>query len=164
MASDRSIHRYRRWYARLLRLYPRPFRQRFAEPMTQTFTDLAREREREAPGRGSLIGFVVATFAETATAIVRENLRHMLVQANAIVRWLLITAAVLAIPAIAMALAFGDVRWGPMDFIIAGVIVLGFGLLYEYASGDRGPSCIGRRSASRPSPASGSCGSTSPWG
>ena len=26
MASDRSIRRYRRWYSRLLRLYPRPFR------------------------------------------------------------------------------------------------------------------------------------------
>lgn len=132
MASERSIRRYRRWYARLLRLYPRPFRQRFSEPMTQTFADLARERDSTRPG--SLPGFVVATFAETATAIVRENVRHMLVQTNAIVRWVLITAIVLAIPAIAMALALGDVQWGPMDFAVAGVIVLGFGLLYEYAS------------------------------
>ena len=46
-ASDGAIGRYRRWYGRLLRLYPRPFRQRFGEPMAQTFTDLIRER-REA--------------------------------------------------------------------------------------------------------------------
>ena len=33
MGSDRTIGRYRRWYARLLRLYPRSFRERFGEPM-----------------------------------------------------------------------------------------------------------------------------------
>ena len=146
MASDRTIHRYRRWYAGLLRLYPRQFRQRFAEPMAQTFTDLARERSRaDADTAGSgLIGFVAWSFVETTAEIVRENVRHMLVQTNAIVRWVLITAAVLAIPAIAMLLNIGlpdpgsatqnGLEWGPMDFAIVGVLVLGFGLLFEYAS------------------------------
>ena len=62
MASDRSIRRYRRWYARLLRLYPRPFQDRFGEPMAQTFTDLIGER-RDA-NRGLHV-FALGTFVET---------------------------------------------------------------------------------------------------
>ena len=142
MSSDRAIGRYRRWYARLLRLYPRPFRDRFAEPMAQTFTDLARERSQAGRARG-LIGFVAWAFAETSAGIVRENVTHMLLQTDAIVRWVAITAAVLAIPALAMVLNIGipdpgsgteAVNWGPMDFAIIGLLVLSFGLLYEYAS------------------------------
>jgi hypothetical protein len=59
-------------------------------------------------------------------------------------RWVLVTAAVLAVPALAMAfnLAIPDpgsatadgVNWGLMDFALIGVLVLGSGLLYEYAS------------------------------
>jgi branched-chain amino acid transport system substrate-binding protein len=55
----------------------------------------------------------------------------------------LITAALLAIPALAMAfnIAVPDpgsgtdgVNWGPMDFATMGVLILGAGLLFEYAS------------------------------
>ncbi len=139
MTPDRAIGRYRRWYARLLRLYPRGFRDRFAEPMTQTFTDLARER-READ-RG-LLGFAIGMFAETSAGIMRENMTQ-LIEIRAIIRWVLITAAVLAVPALAMALNIGvpdpgsgteGVNWGPVDFATIGVLVLGAGLLYEYAS------------------------------
>ena len=143
MASDRAIGRYRRWYGRLLRLYPRPFRERFAEPMSQTFTDLARERTDADRG---LIGFTVATFAETSSHILRENMTQLM-QTKNYFRWVLVTAVVLAIPAIAMAfnLAIPDpgsgsdgVNWGPMDFAIVGVLVLGAGLLFEYASSRSG--------------------------
>jgi hypothetical protein len=139
MSSDRSIERYRRWYGRLLRLYPRPFRERFAEPMTQTFTDLARERTGAS---GSLVGFALGTFVETASHILRENMRQLM-QTKNYLRWVLVTAAVLAVPALAMALnlAIPDpggrtdrVDWGPMDFAIIGVLVLGAAVLYEYAS------------------------------
>ncbi len=148
MASDRAIGRYRRWYGRLLRLYPKGFQARFAEPMTQTFTDLARER---ADADRGLIGFALATFTETTTSIMRENMTQ-LIQPRAVVRWVLITAAVLAVPALAMAfnLAIPDpgsgndgVNWGPMDFAIVGVLVLGAGLLFEYAS-SRGASVAHR--------------------
>ena len=143
MASDRAIGRYRRWYARLLRLYPRSFQERFAEPMTQTFADLCRERTDANQG---LLGFAIATFAETTTGIMRENMT-LLVESKAIVRWVLITAAVLAVPALAMAYKLGvpdpgsgtdGVNWGPMDFAIMGVLVLGSGLLYEYVSASAG--------------------------
>lgn len=139
MSSDRAVGRYRRWYGRLLHLYPRPFRDRFAEPMTQTFTDLA--RERTDAGRG-LTGFALGTFAETATQIMRENMTQLMQTTNYL-RWVAVTAAVLAIPALAMAFNLGvpdpgsgndGLNWGPMDFAIVGVLVLGAGLLFEYAS------------------------------
>jgi hypothetical protein len=140
MASDRAIGRYRTWYRRLLRLYPRAFRLRFAEPMTQTFTDLARERGRT---NGSLIGFVAWTFAETSAGIIRENLAQMTMQTKNYLRWVVITGVVLAVPALVMALGIGiydpgsgddGLNWGLMDFAIVGVLVLGSGILYEYAS------------------------------
>jgi hypothetical protein len=142
MASDRSIGRYRRWYARLLRLYPRPFHDRFAEPMVQTFADLARDRTRANRG---LIGFALETFAETTAGILRENMTQLMETKNVIRwgRWVLVTAAILAIPAVAMAFQIGvpdpgsgtgGVNWGPMDFAVMGVLILGSGLLFEYAS------------------------------
>ncbi len=140
MAPDRAIGRYRRWYRRLVRLYPRPFRERFAEPMAQTFTDLARGR---TDANRSLLGFALATFAETTAGIMRDNMTQLM-QTRTVLRWVLITAAVLALPALAMAFNLGvpdpgsgtdGVNWGPMDFAIMGVLLLGSGLLFEYASG-----------------------------
>ena len=131
------IGRYRRWYARLLRLYPRPFRQRFGEPMAQTFTDLIRERRANQ----GLHAFAVGAFAETSAGILRENMTQIL--QSKVVKWMLITAAVLAVPALAMAfqLAVPDpgsgtdgVNWGPGDFLAAAVMILGAGLLYEWAA------------------------------
>jgi hypothetical protein len=142
MAYDRAIGRYRRWYARLLRLYPRPFQERFGEPMAQTFTDLC--RERTGANRG-LHAFALGTFAETSAQILRENMTQLMGTNNVIRwgRWVLVTAAVLAVPALAMAFNIGTtdpgqgtegVNWGPMDFATMGVLILGSGLLYEYAS------------------------------
>lgn len=147
MPSDPAIGRYRRWYRRLLRLHPKPFRDRFAEPMEQTFADLCRERRNANRG---LIGFVGWAFADATAGIIRENLAHM--QTTVILRWVRITTAVLAIPALAMVLNLGvpdpgsgsgSVNWGPMDFAIIGVLVFGAGLLYEYA-GSRGGSVTQR--------------------
>lgn len=140
MARDPAVGRYRRWYARLLRLYPRRFQARFAEPMAQTFSDLCHER---TDAKAGLRRLVVELFAEAAVGIIRENLAHMTTQIKPYLRWVLITAAVLAVPALAMTLnlAFPDpgsgtrdgVNWGPLDFAVAGILVLGGGLLYEYA-------------------------------
>lgn len=147
MSPDQTIGRYRRWYARLLRLYPRPFQQRFAEPMAQTFTDLMRERR---DGRG-LHAVAVAGFADTSGHILRENVRHLMQTMNYL-RWVVVTAVVLAVPALLMALRIGvpdpgsgngGLDWGPMDFLVAGVLVLGAGLLFEYAS-SRGRSVLQR--------------------
>ena len=66
-----------------------------------------------------------------------------LMQNKNYLRWVLVTAALLAVPALAMAFNIGvpdpgsgteGVNWGPMDFALAGVLILGAGLLFEYAS------------------------------
>jgi hypothetical protein len=142
MASDRAIGRYRRWYARLLRLYPRPFRDRFGEPMAQTFTDLCHERTDANRG---LHAFALGTFAETSAQILTENMTQLMETKNVFRwgRWVLLTAAVLALPALAMAFDIGvpdpgqgteGVNWGPVDFATMGVLILGSGFLFEYAS------------------------------
>jgi DUF2975 family protein len=75
MADERAIARYRRWYRKLLRCYSKPHRERFAESMEQTFSDLC--RERAAAGKG-LFGFVIWTFGETSAGIFRENATSIL--------------------------------------------------------------------------------------
>jgi len=70
MASEPSLRRYRNGYAKLLRLYPKPYRERFGDGMEQTFNDLCRERAQE--GRG-LFRLALWVFVETLAAIVREN-------------------------------------------------------------------------------------------
>ena len=56
-------------YKKLIRLYPRTFRERLGESMEQTFNDLCRERQT----KGGWFGFVLWTFVETAGGIFREH-------------------------------------------------------------------------------------------
>ena len=105
--------RYLRWYRRLLGLYPRPYRERFADSMEQTFTDLCRERAG-AGGRGA---FILWIFIETFAGIVREratDLARLAVARNAtdvfrIVKYLALAGGVLIAAGIAtvMVLARG---------------------------------------------------------
>ena len=69
MPPELSIRRYRNWYARLLRLYPKTHRERFGEGMEQTFNDLCRERVKAKRG----FRFALWMFFETSVAIIREN-------------------------------------------------------------------------------------------
>lgn len=70
MASESSLRRYRDGYAKLLRLYPKPYRERFGEGMEQTFNDLCHERAQEGKG---LFRLALWVFVETSAAIIREN-------------------------------------------------------------------------------------------
>ncbi len=74
MAPEPSLQRSRAWYARLLRLYPTQFRERFGEGMEQTFADSCRRRRTAGMG---LFGFVIWVFAETFTAIIREHVTRL---------------------------------------------------------------------------------------
>ena len=101
MASERLIRRYRNCYAKLLRLYPKPYRERFGEGMEQTFNDLCRERVRAERG---LFTFVLWTFLETSAAILRENakmiVRHSMNRGSTI--FLRLVISVIAIAALAV--------------------------------------------------------------
>lgn len=118
-----SPRRYRALYARLLRFYPKPYRDRFAEGMEQTFHDLL--RDRAGRGRG-LAGCALWMFVETAGGVMRENLvalkKPILVVAIA-------TAALLMVPLVAMRFT-DEVKWDLADFIFAGVLLFGSGFAF----------------------------------
>ncbi|WKZ40625.1 MAG: hypothetical protein QY328_01065 [Anaerolineales bacterium] len=71
MAYKHATARYRQWYAKLLCFYPKPYREHFEEGMQQTFNDLCRERHESG---NNLLGFVLWTFADTLTGIIKENI------------------------------------------------------------------------------------------
>jgi hypothetical protein len=79
MPLEPRTGRYRNWYSKLLRLYPKAYRERFSEPMEQTFNDLCHERVETGRGVFSLALWV---FVETLAAIIREN-------ATMVMRWVM---------------------------------------------------------------------------
>ena len=121
--------RYRNLYAKLLRLYPKPYRERFGEEMEQTFNDLCRERGKAGKG---LFGLVLWVFAETSAGIIRENITVALMQniTRRLMVWAVVVALVLFIPLVAMQFT-SEVNWTLSDFVFAGVLLFGTGLTYE---------------------------------
>ena len=89
MAYKHAIQRYRRFYAKLLRLYSKPYYERFGEGMEQTFNDLLRERAEDDRG---LFGYALWMFFETSAGIVREEMASMIMQNKNIIRIALATA------------------------------------------------------------------------
>src|SRR5581483_2764452 len=120
MATNRAGRSYRRWYGMLLRLYPRPFRERFGEGMAQTFHDLC--REHADAGRG-LLRFALWTYGETLVGIVRENITHLPPLGKTMLRVALGALAAWMVPVVA-AQFVEDWHWGVGGF--ARVYVLFF--------------------------------------
>src|SRR5690242_1908599 len=98
MATDSAVRRYRAWYAALLRLYPRPFHEQFAEGMAQTFHDLCRERSNAKRG---LLGFAVWIFFETSAGIIKESTTRMTQMSKTISRVALAALGLLMVPLVA---------------------------------------------------------------
>jgi peptidoglycan/LPS O-acetylase OafA/YrhL len=113
MATNVAGRRYRTWYAMLLRLYPRPFRERFGEGMAQTFHDLCREHRDAKRG---LYGLALWIFFETSVGIVRENTTHMSQLGKTMLRVALGALAVLMVPLVASQF-FEDWHWGVGGFV-----------------------------------------------
>jgi hypothetical protein len=70
MSIEPGTRRYRNWYSKLLRLYPKTYRERFGDGMVQTFNDLCHERIKAG---GGLFSLALWAFVDTLAAIVREN-------------------------------------------------------------------------------------------
>jgi hypothetical protein len=126
MAANVAGRRYRTWYAMLLRLYPRPFRERFGEGMAQTFHDLCRER-RDA--RRGLNGLALWIFFETSVGIVKENVNHMPQLGKTMLRVALGALAVLMAPLVASRVVEGW-NWPPTAFVFAYLLFFGTGMAY----------------------------------
>jgi len=134
MATNVAGRRYRTWYAMLLRLYPRLFRERFGEGMAQTFRDLCRER---SDAKRRLFGFALWIFFETSVGIVRENLTHMSQLGKTMLRVALGALAVLMVPLVASQVVDGW-NWNPGAYVFAYVLFFGTGMLYAVIAGKMG--------------------------
>ena len=126
MATNVAGRRYRTWYAMQLRLYPRPFRERFCEGMAQTFHDLCREH---ADARRGLFGFALWIFSETLVGIVREHIAHMNQLAKTMLRVALGALAVWMVPVVA-AQFVKDWHWGVGGFVRVYVLFFLTGMVY----------------------------------
>ncbi len=127
MAYKESIRRYRRLFAALLRLYPKPHYERFGEGMQQTFNDLLRERAQKDKG---ILGCALRMFIETSAEILRERIAIMMTRNKRIIRLALAVAIMLLVPLVAMQFT-DEVDWDLADFAIMGVLLFSVGLAYE---------------------------------
>jgi hypothetical protein len=126
MATNAAGRRYRTWYAMLLRLYPRTFRERFGEGMARTFHDLC--QERKGAGRG-LFGFALWIFCETLVGIVKENTTHMPQLGKTMLRVALGALAVLMVPLVASQFVEGW-NWPVGAFVRVYVLFFGTGMVF----------------------------------
>lgn len=129
MAYKHATARYRELYAKLLHLYPKPYRERFGEGMAQTFNDLC--RERQAAGEG-LFALALWVFVETSAGIMRERIPMILTQniTKRLTLWAVVIALLLMIPLVAMQFT-NEVNWDLSDFVVMGALLFGVGLAYE---------------------------------
>ena len=126
MATNVADRRYPALYALLLRLYPRPFRERFGEGMAQTFHDLCQERKGVRRG---LFGFALWIFCETLVGIIRENIMRMNQLGKTMLRVALGALAVLMVPLVASQFVEGW-NWPVGAFVRVYVLFFGTGMAY----------------------------------
>ena len=117
---------YRRVYAKLLRLYPRPFLERFGEGMAQTFNDLCRER---GTARRSLFGFALWIYCETLIGVLMENTLRMAQLGKTLLRVALVSLGLLMVPAVASRLVEGW-NWPAGAFVRVYLLFFATGLVY----------------------------------
>jgi MFS family permease len=133
MAREYRLLRYRRWYARLLRLYPKKFRDRFQESMEQTFCDVC--RTHASSGRG-LFGVALWLCVETVGGIMNEHIRLLIVPWNSIARAGFVTVGVMLIPVLGEFFV-DDWNWGWQAFVVWGALVFSAALTYQLAVKDK---------------------------
>jgi hypothetical protein len=139
MAYEHATARYRILYARLLRLYPGPYRERFGESMQQTFNDLCREHRKAGVG---LSGLVVWIFVDTLVQILKEWMAFMITQNKNLLRIALVVGLILLIPLVLTLLnpnaslyggPGGGWDWAPGDFLVMGALLFATGLALDFA-------------------------------
>jgi hypothetical protein len=126
MAVNVAVRRYWTWYVMLLRLYPRPFRERFGEGMAQTFHDLCREH---GDARWGLFGFAMWIFCETLMGIVRENITRMNQLGKTMLRVALVALGLLMVPLVASQIVEGW-HWNAGGFVFVYVLFFATGMAY----------------------------------
>lgn len=126
MPNEAAGRRYRALYAMLLRLYPRPFHDRFGEGMAQTFHDLCRERRDAHRG---LFGLAVWIFFETSVGVIRENTTHMTQLSKTVLRVALGALVLLMVPLVASRIVDGW-NWSAGSFVFVYFLFFATGMAY----------------------------------
>jgi hypothetical protein len=126
MAINVVGRRYRTCYAMLLRLYPRPFRERFGEGMAQTFEDLCREHGDAERG---LFVLALWIYCETLAGIVRENITRISQSGKTTLRVALAALGLLMVPLVASQFV-DDWHWGVGGFVLVYVLFFATGMAY----------------------------------
>ena len=126
MATNVAGRRYRTWYAMLLRLYPRPFRDQFGEGMAQTFHDLC--QEHSDAGRG-LFRLALWIFFETSGGIIMENITRMNQLGKTMLRVALVALGFLMVPLVASRVVEGW-HWNAGSFVFVYVLFFATGMAY----------------------------------
>jgi uncharacterized membrane protein len=130
MTSKQSISRYKQLYAQLLRLYPTSFYERFGEGMQQTFND---SLHHQAEHRKSVCAAALWMCVDTTLEIVKANLSNVTMNNKRMLRLVLVVVGLLMVPLVAMQFT-EEVVWTLSDFVIAGGLLLGAGLAYEFVA------------------------------
>jgi hypothetical protein len=134
MEHEHLIRRYRQYYTKLLRFYPKPYRERFGQGMEQTFNDLLRERARQEK---EIFGFAVWMCVETSLEIIAKNLTALMMKNKNMIRIVIAVAFLLLVPLVAMQFT-NEVVWTLTDFVVAGILLLGAGFTYELIASKSG--------------------------
>lgn len=130
MVTRDAVRRYRAWYSRLLRLYPRPFRERFGEGMEQTFCDLCREC---GDGGRRLFGLAAWVFCETLAGIVKERAMQLSQMGKTVLRVALGALAALMVPLVASRVVEGW-NWPAGAFVRVYVLFFLTGMVFALVS------------------------------
>ncbi len=94
-----STGQYEAAYAKLLRLYPKAYRQRFAEPMQQMFADMCNEHGQDGQDTR---GFVYKIYAETFVGVIKQNIQEVVMNIKTTRSKVIIGVSVVGIVAIAV--------------------------------------------------------------
>lgn len=126
-SQEASVERYRRWYARLIRLYSKPFHRQFGQAMEQTFGDMLRDRMQQQKPLGI---FTLQIFSETVVCMMKDRSQNFLERNKDFSGVFLGTACILLIPLISMQFT-SEVNWQIGDFIVAAIMLSGVGITYK---------------------------------
>ena len=135
MTPERMAELVARWVRRYTRDLPAPIRERRAGEIAADLHDqIAHERAHGTSDRRIVLD-IVSRMVRGLRADVSWRSEHAGATAGrrSLIGIVLATAVILSVPLVAM-LVTGEVAWGPGDFVAAGALVAGTGLLLRAAA------------------------------
>ena len=143
--SKTVIRRSERMYDFLLKLYPKRYRYEFEEEMKYVFSESLKDACSEH-GPQAIIHLWARTILDTGKSLVIQHVANLkegdsmktkntdILMQNKVIVWIaLATGLLLLIPLIAMQFT-SDVAWSLLDFVTAGALLFGTGLLFVLAA------------------------------